>query len=181
MKKVIRVALLTVAALCFASEAYSQGTLAPLYVFINGSGSISPFQSAQLLEVGKNYEMTAIPDSGFIFSSWQPASIFLLISVEFDHGTSPPTTNIVTSVNISPIPDYHEEATINFTLQPEKVLYDDSFGNLLTVYSGWQVNFVPVPEPSSGQIIFWGLTTIAFSGCRRFREDDRATKHWETR
>ena len=62
---------------------------APLVVQINGEGTVSPNYNGQLLQVGKNYSMTAaaVPGSGFKFTNWtgsfqtnQPRLTFLMAS-----------------------------------------------------------------------------------------------------
>jgi cyclophilin family peptidyl-prolyl cis-trans isomerase len=50
------------------SALYEAG--APLTLYMNGLGSISPALNGQLLVVGNDYELTAIPTSGFIFANW---------------------------------------------------------------------------------------------------------------
>ena len=134
---------LTLASACFAFQTFAQETLAPLYLFTNGIGSITPLQNGQMVDVGQSYEMTALPDSDYAFSSWQPVNVFVLTTVEIDYNTDPPTTNVITQTATSLVPEYTEEPVLEFTMQQENVLYD-SGGNSLVEYSGWQANFVPV-------------------------------------
>lgn len=72
MKRIALIILAVMLTASLAGQSYAQGTLAPLYLSTNGDGSITPLQSGQLLEVGQSYNITATPDSGFSFSSWQP-------------------------------------------------------------------------------------------------------------
>jgi hypothetical protein len=165
MKKCVFITMLTLAAVCFANQIYGQGVAyASLMLFTNGAGSISPIQNGQLLEVGQTYDMEAIPDSGFVFSSWQPVNIFTYTEVTFDPDgeTNPP---IISSV-LSPVPDYSYQQALEFTMQPVMVILDQPY-NTLTESSGWQANFVPVPEPSSIALIVYGLTMIAFFRSRQ--------------
>jgi hypothetical protein len=168
MKKFILISLVTLATVCFRHQCNAQGTLAPLYLFTNGAGSITPLQDGQLLEVGQNYEMTAIPDSGFLFSSWQPVNVFALTTAVIDYNTGPPTTNLVTSTDLSPVPEYIEQPVLEFTMQPEEVIYNNPGGSTITRSSGWQVNFVPVPEPSCLTLFVCGLTIAVFFRASRF-------------
>ncbi len=77
MKKFILVALVTLATVCFAGRSHGQDTLAPLYLYTSGDGNITPLESGQLLDVGQSYDMTAVPDAGYVFSSWQPVNVFV--------------------------------------------------------------------------------------------------------
>jgi hypothetical protein len=82
MKKFAFTIMFTLATMCFISQSFAQGVIsAPLLLFTNGAGSISPFQGGQLLVVGQNYEMEGVPDSGFGFSSWQPVDVFTTFEV----------------------------------------------------------------------------------------------------
>ncbi len=44
--------------------------VAPLTMQIAGKGTISPNYSNAVLEIGKNYSITATPSSGFVFTNW---------------------------------------------------------------------------------------------------------------
>jgi Divergent InlB B-repeat domain len=149
MKKFMFITLVTVAVVCFPHRSYAQGSLAPLFLSIDGGGSITPFQNGQLLEVGRNYTMTAIPDSGFVFSSWQPANVFVSSSGVTNNGTVYTTTNTV----IAPIPSYTETPSLTFTMQPQVEILNNLYEN-----SGWMANFVPVPEPPGTTLVACGLT-----------------------
>ena len=96
--------------------------------------------------------MHAIPDQGFVFTNWNQVNVFTLTTAEIDYGTIPPTTNFVTSVNLSPVPAYTRDPLLRFTMEPEQVLFETFAtnvpgnivtNNLLTVSVGWQANFVP--------------------------------------
>lgn len=49
----------------------------------NGNGSILPNYNGQLLEVGKNYSMTATPSSGFAFVNWTGSVVTNNATVQF--------------------------------------------------------------------------------------------------
>jgi formylglycine-generating enzyme required for sulfatase activity len=46
---------------------------APLTVSTNGKGSLSPALNGALLQIGKNYTLTAAPAAGFAFTNWTDA------------------------------------------------------------------------------------------------------------
>jgi len=48
---------------------------APLLVSTNGRGTLSPNDHGVLLQIGRNYSITAKPASGFIFTNWTGGSI----------------------------------------------------------------------------------------------------------
>ena len=148
--------------LCFAHHGNGQGTMsyAPLHLFINGSGGVSPLLDGELLEVGQSYDMTAIPDSGFAFSSWQPVNVFTFTSYIVDAG-GPVSTNI--SVVSSPVAQITYTSSLSFAMQPENLIYDNPGVTTITEGSGWQANFEPVPEPPSLALILCGITaTLLF-------------------
>ncbi len=147
--------MVTLAAVCFGPS-YAQGVVsAPLLVFTNGSGSVSPLQYGQLLEVGQTYSMQGIPGDGYVFSSWQPVNVFTFTEVTFDGSGEPlpPTTNTV----LSPVWSYTYSSTLDFTMQPVVVIYDYPGVRTITQGFGWQANFEPVPEQSSIALILCGF------------------------
>lgn len=156
-------------AVCLVPESRAQGDLAPLQLFINGSGSVTPLQSGQLLEVGQSYEMTAIPDPGFVFSSWQPVNAFTFTQTNFDVNGNPILPPVV-SVDPSQIPQYTYNPVLDFTMQPVEDITTNGSNPNITEEPGWQANFVPVPEPSGIRLIISGLAAIALLQARRFRQ-----------
>jgi hypothetical protein len=167
MRKFVFVTILTLATVCFAYQSYAQGVLyAPLFLFTNGAGSISPLQDGQLLEVGQTYDMKAIPDDGYVVSSWQPVDVAeLAIQIGTDPSTGQPIFQ--TSLVAQPQPEFTVESVLEFTMQPESVILDTP-SHMITESSGWQANFVPVPEPSSFALFVCGLATIGFLRLRQF-------------
>jgi hypothetical protein len=163
MRKLVFITLLTLAALCFACRGFAQGVVyAPLMLFTNGAGSISPLEDGQLLEVGQSYEMEAIPDSGYEFSSWQPVNVYILTAtIDNLPGIDPPTYQQI-SINPSPVFQYIAQSVLDFTMQPVNVIFDNPGSTSLTESYGWQANFVPTPEPSSLELTACGITVIVF-------------------
>ena len=167
MRKSVFIAMVAVAIVCFARQSNGQGTFsyAPLHLFINGSGGVSPLLDGEMLEVGQSYDMTAIPDSGFAFSSWQPVNVFTFTSYVVDAGGTV-STNI--SVLSSPVAQFTYTSSLSFTMQSENLIYDNPGVNTITEGSGWQVNFEAVPEPSSLALIMCGFAASMFHRCQRF-------------
>jgi hypothetical protein len=159
MKKFVFIITLTLATVCFTGQSFAQGDIsAPLLLFTNGAGSVSLFQGGQLLVVGQNYEMEGVPDSGFEFSSWQPVDVFTTFEVFEDI-----SGNLQTNVNVisSPENEYTLQPVLDFTMQSVTLVLDTE-STIITETGGWQVNFVPVPEPSCFSLIMCGLVLLAF-------------------
>jgi len=117
-------------------------TDAPLRLFTNGAGRIFPFHDGQELQVGRTYVLRAVPDRGFVFSNWNQVNVFTLTTSEIDYNTSPPITNLVTSVDLSPLTAATTHPWLSFKMEPVTVLFNTN-GNSLTLSIGWQANFVP--------------------------------------
>src|SRR5690349_18981291 len=107
MRKLTLITFLAVVMTCFTRQGFTQSSLAPLYLSTNGSGSITPFQTGQLLEVGQSFQMTAIPDAGFAFDSWQQASFFVFTQFLQDAGGNPFTR---TNTTVSPTTNFIDTA-----------------------------------------------------------------------
>jgi hypothetical protein len=164
MRKFVFIALFTLGCVGRA-----QGiSYAPLFVFTSGDGSTPPLQSGQSLEVGQSYSMEGIASPGYVFSSWQPVDVFTFTIFTVSNNA----TIGYTYSQPSPVPEYTYEPVLEFTMQPE-ILIDNTAE--VTIYQsfGWQVNFVPVPEPSSLELTGCGLAAILFFRRRPFREDER--------
>ena len=167
MRKLGSIILVALAALCFALPGFAQTpSTTPLYLFTTGSGQISPFQNGQLLTVGQTYEMQAMPDPGSVFSSWQPINIFTFteFTVDPEGNPNPPVTSTV----LSPGSVYGEQPVLDFTMQPLTVILDTP-ARTVTEGVGWQVNFVPTPEPSTLVLMVGGLMAVVLVQRMRFR------------
>lgn len=151
--------------MCFARPGNAQvPSTTPLYLFTTGSGQISPFTDGEFLTVGQTYEMQAIPDSGFMFGSWQPINIFTFteFTLDAEGNPNPPISSTV----LSPEPIYSEEPVLDFTMQPLTVILDTP-ARTVTESFGWQANFVPAPEPSPLALMASGLMYAAILSARR--------------
>ncbi len=112
--------------------------------------------------------MEGIPDSGSVFSSWQPVNVFTLFEVVWDaSGDQYTNTSSVAAL----IPEYVETSVLTFTVQPGQVLLDNPGVTMLTESRGWQANFVAVPEPSSIALIVCGLGVTVYFWRKRLQED----------
>lgn len=140
MKAFILISLVTLTVGLFPRQGHAQSTSAPLFVFTNGSGSITPLQNGQLLQVGQNYEMTATPGPSYSFESWQPVNVSVFTTIYLDNqGNTVTNTSVVTE----PQAQYYSQPVLDFTMQPQVTLVSNA-SQVTTANSGWQANFVPV-------------------------------------
>jgi len=145
---------------CASGLARAQGTLEPLLLFVKGSGSVTPYQSGDLLEDGQNYSMTAAPADGFTFVSWQPVNVF--ISTMYISGSP------VSTVTPSPVPEYTYTPTLMFNMQASQEIFNDPGIRTITQSFGWKANFAPVPEPSAPVLAVGGMVVLwLMRGCKR--------------
>jgi len=176
MKKFMLILLVTLATVCFARESRAQGTLAPLYLFTSGAGSITPFQNGDLLQVGQSNNMTAIPDSGYTFSSWQLVNVFIFSQTNYD-GSGNPILPPLVSVVPSLVPQYTYQPVLGFTMQPLTMITPDGQNPNIAEIVGWQANFVAVPEPSDAALVVFGFTVIALFRRKRLPKDGLAAAY----
>lgn len=114
------------------------GEEAPLLVFTNGSGRIAPLHNGQVLEVGREYTMVAIPDPSSAFANWNPVDVFTFRErVVNPDGSSATVTNTVAS----PIARFSSQPALRFTMQPVQVIFNDPGVRVITRSLGWQANF----------------------------------------
>ncbi len=71
---------------------------AQLTVSMNGKGSIAPAYNNALLQIGKNYTLTATPAVGFAFTNWTDGSSFII--------TNKPTLTFLMASNLSFIANF---------------------------------------------------------------------------
>lgn len=141
MKKVF-----ILAALFFTAQWLSaQDTQAPLPLYISGSGKVVPFHDGDMLDVGRKFVMTAVPDKGYVFTNWQQVAVFTIIQVNYDNEGQ--IIGAVTSTVPSLLlPEPAKNRVLHFTMQPEQVLEENPDGSGMTLSFGWQANFVPTPQ-----------------------------------
>jgi hypothetical protein len=134
------------AALLFSAQwLLAQDTQSPLPLYISGSGKIAPFQDEDMLDDGRDYVMTAVPDKGYVFSSWQQADIFTFEEYFKSYPDGQPVEKI-SSVVIRDPPEPGKNRVLHFTMQPEDILLDIPDVRILIHSYGWQANFVPAPR-----------------------------------
>jgi hypothetical protein len=167
MKQYFLVLLVALVTVWFPLAGYSQGDLAPLCLFITGSGSITPFQNGQQLNAGQSYDMTAIPDAGFTFDSWQQVVVTVATLTNYT-ASGDPILPPLTSETDSAEDNYVNTSTLTFTMQDMQVVSAGSNFSI-TQDQGWQANFLPVPEPSSTSLFAAGLAPVTISIWHRFR------------
>ncbi|HEY1786642.1 MAG TPA: hypothetical protein VGJ73_00735 [Verrucomicrobiae bacterium] len=143
--------------LYFAQAAYSQGTLAPLYVFTNGNGNITPYQSGQMLEVGQSYDLLATPAAGYQFSSWEQLSVFVFTQTNYSQFGDPILPPVISIVPLVVLTNFYE-ANLEFEMQ-DTVLVTASSPNIVEAI-GWQADFVPIPVPEPAPVIIIGCGLV---------------------
>jgi hypothetical protein len=117
----------------------SGGGRAPLVLFISGPGQVLPYHDGQLLEVGADYRMLAIPNRGAVFAGWNQVNLFVTTVATIDGAGY--ATN-VTSTDISPMPISVRSPFLRFTVQPTNVLEEIPGYLSIKQITGWQANFV---------------------------------------
>ena len=113
---------------------------APLNLFINGSGTVFPFHDGQMLHIRLQYSIVAVPDPGYIFTNWTKVVVFTFteITINAQGQPNPPITSTV----LSSVPTNIRSPRLEFTMQPEEVIYNDPGVRIITEGIGWQANFV---------------------------------------
>jgi hypothetical protein len=161
MKRLHLIALAVVFVAIDLSQAFAQETNAPLFVFLNSGGSVSPFTNGEFLAVGQSYNMVATPEPGYEFDSWQPVNVFTFTNFVTD---SAGNTIPVVSTTASPMPTYTNQPSLDFIMQPVVVISDNPGVRIITRSTGWQANFSPIllniHATDSGVIVTW--TNLSF-------------------
>lgn len=175
MKKFALTTAVLLVTVCFLLRSDAQGTTGgignddvtnePLSLFISGAGGVTPLQDGESLVVGQTYDLTAVPDSGSQFISWNPVNVFVFsqITVNADGSVNPPVISEV----LSPGPEYSTQPMLEFVMQPTQVIFNNPGVETITESEGWQANFAPAPEPSGIALTACGLAIIALSRRRR--------------
>jgi len=136
--------MLVVATVHITHPSSGQGTAyAPLQVFTNGPGRISPFHAGQMLEVWGTRRMVAISDPGFAFISWEWVDVFIK-TTRFTNSTGGISTNIEKTVTSKQ--RFYTTPELSFIVQP---VFETIHSDVLSTASmyGWRANFGPVREP----------------------------------
>lgn len=159
MKKFPYITWFVLLAMFIAHKGQAQGTLEPLYYSIVGNGSVTSLTNGQPLEVGRSYEMQAIAGAGYIFSGWQQVNVFELTQFTLGAGGEPNPPEI--SYTPSVIPGiYSSDSMLDFTMLSGNLIFNIPDVEEITQGMGWQADFTPVPEPSSGALVMSGAIAI---------------------
>ena len=123
---------------------FAQETQSPLHLYISGSGKIVPFHDGDMLDDGREYVMTAVPDKGYVFTNWQEINIFTLTEIVPIQGSD--QFEVLTNTVLSPVPPLPgKNRVLHFTMEPEQVIADNTDFQI-TFSPGWQANFVRAPK-----------------------------------
>ena len=144
MKPFTSLIMVVLAAAFLTSHSSGQETTyAPLQIFTNGPGRISPLQAGQMLVVGQNYSLAAMPDAGFAFHNWEWVDVFIE-TTRSTNGPGEVVTNVQTTVTSKH--RFFTRPDLIFTAQP---VFVQVLSDQLTTTSayGWRANFGPAREP----------------------------------
>jgi hypothetical protein len=108
-------------------------------LLINGPGRVLPFRDGQLLEVGPEYRMQAIPKRGSTFAGWNKVNVFTFNIWTVDGFGNP--TNVI-STDVSPVQGLLRSPILRFTVQSSNVLEEIPGSITISETTGWQANFV---------------------------------------
>jgi hypothetical protein len=122
----------------------SRVTNAPLFLSVTGKGRVFPFRDGQMLQVGREYTMIAVPDRGYIVTNWVKVIVFTETEYVYDQNGNP--LPAITSVIRSPT-EYTGNPVLKFTMQPVDVILNVPDVTTITVTTEWQANFVPGKRP----------------------------------
>jgi hypothetical protein len=142
MKKFLLLLIVMLAVQRLSAQDSEDRTFASLFIITNGLGRVFPFHNGDMLEVGRKYEMVAVPDKHFEFSSWQPVTIFTDIEYTYNSAHQLIETE---SDTVVPTPEYYQDPVLHFTMEDDVVLFNIPNVRILTQNEGWQANFVPLP------------------------------------
>lgn len=139
---------------------------APLLISTNGSGTITPYNSGQLLVVGQNYTLTATPAEGWLFAGWAAAWVFTdtEITINSFGATNPPIVSTIWSSTPGTLGTQNQ---FTFTMPSINVVYDSPGIRTLTQEQGFVANFVPVPEPATAPLWLVGAAAVILLLLRR--------------
>jgi hypothetical protein len=122
----------------FRQRSHSPPEEAPFFLSINGPGHVIGPQDGQMLQVGRDYSMTAIPNRGHHFLGWNPVNVFTFVEYTVDEsGNSVASTNTI----LSPIPGFIHKPALKFSVGAPEVIFNLPGVRTVIRSSGWQANF----------------------------------------
>jgi hypothetical protein len=129
---------------CFAYRSAAQDTpYAPLEVFTNGRGRVSPLGAGQALETWQAYTMLATPESGSAFYNWEYVDV-LIQTTRTTNDAGVVVTNVQKTVTSKD--QFLTDPKLVFTARPVVVTIHNDQLTTTSAY-GWRANFGPVREP----------------------------------
>jgi len=141
MKRIILILAVMLAAQKLPAQWRTEASPAPLILYTNGLGRISPFSSGQLLEVGYRYTLSASPKGNYAFANWKRVTVYRAVSTtHFPSGPWLITTNTTVFPHGEPI----YEARLDFTMPAASMMVETNDSSIIstTKIEGWQANFV---------------------------------------
>ena len=142
MKNFLLLLLVTLGIQRLLAQDSDDRTFAPLFLLTNGMGRVLPFHDGDMLEVGRKYEMVAVPDRHYKFTGWQPVTIFT--DIEYTYNSAHQLIETESDI-VVPSPVSSKDPVLHFTMEDDVVLFDVPNVRILTQNEGWQANFVPLP------------------------------------
>ncbi len=126
-----------------SAQAGPKTSSAPALLFTSGGGTISPLQGGQQLEVGKDYSMNAIPNTGYKFSNWQRVEVSIDVdNVKYPSGAVTGSSN----ATIVPLGGSVTTPSVNFRMAPVTVSTNNYGFHTHTEGAGWRANFTPADK-----------------------------------
>jgi hypothetical protein len=113
---------------------------APLLLLTNGEGKVVPLHDGEMLQVGREFAMTAVASAGFTFTNWEAVDEFTFVinTRDFNGTELPPITNTI----VAPTYIYSPRPALKFTMQAPVVFLDIPGVLTVTFRTGWQANFL---------------------------------------
>ena len=140
MKKTVVLLIVMLAARWLPAQGTTGVTWAPLLLYTNGNGHISPYECGQMLQVGPRYFIRATPTRGCQFVAWQQVKTSVEVkTVIYPSGPVIITTNTTVTPTGKPL----NKAWMSFTMEPVtvKLRNDNPGSSVITEQKGWQANF----------------------------------------
>jgi hypothetical protein len=111
-------------------------------LYTDGPGRFFPFHDGQMLQVGRNYEMIAVPQWGYVFTHWTPVDVFTITEIKYDLDGNPLPPMVFTMV--SPEQEVIRKPVLRFAMQPVEVILDVPGVENITLSRGWKAHFAAI-------------------------------------
>jgi hypothetical protein len=141
MKKLLLLLVVMLAVQRLPAQDTNAPSFAPLFIITNGMGKVVPFQDGEMLEVGRKYDMAAVADPHYEFSSWQRVTIFM--DIVYTENQFHQRIEVETDI-VAPSDEYYYDPVLHFKMEDTfQVLLNIPGVREIAVSGGWQANFVP--------------------------------------